>query len=62
MARQNVKCAGEDGICLFCCKADEIEADNDHCEYDYQKTEEGCPGFECSEQCRECPADCEFLG
>jgi hypothetical protein len=59
--RQNIKCADGEDICVFCAVGDNLE-DPDYCEYDDQKTEDGCPGFECSAQCRECPMDCEFLG
>jgi hypothetical protein len=57
--RQNVICAGADGICLFCSIGDDLDED-DECPFDGQKTDEGCPGFACVEQCRECPSDCEF--
>ncbi|MDF2889754.1 MAG: hypothetical protein K0R80_121 [Clostridia bacterium] len=59
--RQNVICAGEDGICLFCDIGESLE-DADFCEFDSLRTEDGCPGFTCNEQCRLCPSDCEFLG
>lgn len=61
MEKQNIICAGEDDICLFCGIGDELE-DQESCKFDSQRTEEGCPGFECMEQCRLCPSDCEFLG
>ena len=60
MARQNVICADGESICLFCSVGDDLE-DGDSCGYDPLHTDEGCPGFECSEQCRLCPSSCEFL-
>lgn len=63
LIKQNAACAGEedDGICMFCSIGDEL-VDDEQCKFDSQKINNDCPGFECSEQCRECPGDCEFLG
>ncbi len=61
LVRQNVLCAGEDGICLFCMIGEDLEGDQ-VCKFDNQRTDKECPGFQCCEQCRECPKDCEFLG
>lgn len=58
--KKHIECAGEDGICAICALGEELE-DDDPCRYDGLRGEEECPGFECAEQCRLCPADCEFL-
>ena len=60
MVRKNIECAGEDGLCMICAVGDDLEND-ECCKYDSQHTEEGCTGFQCSEQCRLCPTTCEFL-
>ncbi len=58
--RKNIECAGEDGICMICINGEDLENDK-QCQYDIFLDESGCLKFECSEQCRLCPTDCEFL-
>ncbi len=59
--RQNIICADGIDLCLICAIGDTL-GEGEGCEFDNQKTEKGCPEFECNEQCRYCPEDCEFLG
>lgn len=61
MKPQNIECAGADGICVICALGEELK-DNEPCQYDAMRGEDECPGFECAEQCRLCPEDCEFYG
>ena len=60
MPRQNVLCAEGDIICMICAVGDDLK-DDEPCKFDDQRTDDNCPGFECSEQCRLCPKICEFL-
>jgi hypothetical protein len=61
MSKQNIICTEGHSLCSICMRAEFLEND-EPCEFDSQKTNEGCPGFICNEQCRLCPSDCEFLG
>ena len=60
MKPRNIECAGADGICTICVIGEDLEEDAP-CRYDAMRDGDGCPGFECAEQCRLCPEDCEFL-
>ena len=57
--KENIECAGKDGICLFCEIGDDLEND-EQCEYINLLNQDGCPKFICVERCRLCPPDCEF--
>lgn len=61
MSKQDFTCAEGNNLCSICMRSEFLEND-EPCEFDSQKTNEGCPGFICNEQCRLCPSDCEFLG
>lgn len=57
----SIECSGGDPICVICAVGDDLE-DPAVCQFDDQMTEDNtCPGFQCSEQCIQCPTECKYL-
>jgi hypothetical protein len=60
MDNQNIICPEEDELCLLCSIGEDLKEDM-LCLYDHLRIGNSCPGFQCTEQCRECPKECIHL-